>query len=102
MLWLTSALLIPMATDETVIGKVFEHLRRVPLTLLVCDEAHRMKNPKTQTNKNLSALHCQRRLLLTGSPLQNNLGELYALVNFCKPGDKTPLSDSRGRSRWCT
>lgn len=52
--------------------------------LLVVDEAHRLKNQHSQLYKNLFGL-CDRKLLLTGTPLQNNLDELYALLKFTNP-----------------
>jgi DNA repair and recombination RAD54-like protein len=53
--------------------------------LLICDEAHRLKNDQTLTNKALGAMACRRRILLSGTPLQNQLQEFYAMVNFCNP-----------------
>ena len=44
--------------------------------LLICDEAHRLKNDATLTNKALSALACRRRVLLSGTPMQNKLEEV--------------------------
>lgn len=54
--------------------------------LLICDEAHRLKNDQTLTNKALDSLACRRRVLLSGTPMQNQLQEFYAMVNFCNPG----------------
>jgi len=54
--------------------------------LLICDEAHRLKNDATMTNQCLAALPCRRRILLSGTPMQNDLGEFYAMVNFINPG----------------
>jgi DNA repair and recombination RAD54-like protein len=54
--------------------------------LLICDEAHRLKNDETLTNKALDALTCRRRVLLSGTPIQNHLDEFYAMVNFANPG----------------
>ncbi len=53
--------------------------------LLICDEAHRLKNDQTLTNKALGSMHCKRRILLSGTPLQNQLQEFYSMVNFCNP-----------------
>ena len=44
--------------------------------LLICDEAHRLKNDATQTNKALDGLACKRRVLLSGTPMQNHLDEV--------------------------
>ncbi|XP_078429720.1 DNA repair/recombination protein isoform X2 [Wolffia australiana] len=54
--------------------------------LLICDEAHRLKNDQTLTNRALDALPCRRRILLSGTPMQNDLEEFFAMVNFTNPG----------------
>ncbi|KAK1315418.1 DNA repair and recombination protein RAD54 [Acorus calamus] len=54
--------------------------------LLICDEAHRLKNDQTLTNKALAALPCSRRILLSGTPMQNDLEEFFSMVNFTNPG----------------
>jgi DNA repair and recombination RAD54-like protein len=54
--------------------------------LLVCDEAHRLKNAETSTYKTLDQLKCRRRILLSGTPMQNALTEFFAMVNFTNPG----------------
>ncbi|KAG0470025.1 hypothetical protein HPP92_016725 [Vanilla planifolia] len=54
--------------------------------LLICDEAHRLKNDQTLTNRALASLPCARRVLLSGTPMQNDLGEFFAMVNFTNPG----------------
>lgn len=52
---------------------------------LVVDEAHAIKNEQTQLATNLRIFATQNRLLLTGTPLQNNLHELWSLLNFLLP-----------------
>lgn len=52
---------------------------------LVIDEAHRIKNEKSKLSEILREFKTQNRLLLTGTPLQNNLHELWALLNFLLP-----------------
>jgi DNA repair and recombination protein RAD54 and RAD54-like protein len=47
-----------------------------PVDLLICDEAHRLKNDETKTNKALDSLTCRRRVLLSGTPMQNHLDEV--------------------------
>jgi DNA repair and recombination RAD54-like protein len=54
--------------------------------LLVCDEAHRLKNSENQTSRALNSLPVKRRVLLTGTPMQNDLQEFYAMVDFTNPG----------------
>ncbi|PIO58337.1 PHD-finger, partial [Teladorsagia circumcincta] len=52
---------------------------------LVVDEAHRLKNNQSTFFKNLREYNINYRLLLTGTPLQNNLEELFHLLNFLAP-----------------
>ena len=52
---------------------------------LIIDEAHRLKNEDSQFAQTVRLLNTQYRLLLTGTPLQNNLHELWALLNFLLP-----------------
>ena len=51
-------------------------------SLVVVDEGHRLKNSKTQLMKALQTLETPCRLVLTGTPLQNNLSECYSIVNW--------------------
>eukprot|EP01098_Paradermamoeba_levis_P008869 TRINITY_DN3660_c0_g1_i3.p1 TRINITY_DN3660_c0_g1~~TRINITY_DN3660_c0_g1_i3.p1 ORF type:complete len:443 (+),score=87.33 TRINITY_DN3660_c0_g1_i3:550-1878(+) len=60
-------------------------LRKHGWKYLVVDEAHRLKNFNCRLVKELRVLVSENRLLLTGTPLQNNLGELWALLNFILP-----------------
>ncbi|ETI47839.1 hypothetical protein F443_07983 [Phytophthora nicotianae P1569] len=53
--------------------------------LLICDEAHRLKNANSQINKALSSLACRKRVLLSGTPMQNDLEEFFAMVDFTNP-----------------
>lgn len=54
--------------------------------MLVCDEAHRLKNAETATTMSLSSLPCRKRLLLSGTPMQNDLQEFFAMTDFTNPG----------------
>ncbi|KAA0198065.1 DNA repair and recombination protein RAD54B [Fasciolopsis buskii] len=56
------------------------------LDLLICDEGHRLKNAGITTSLALRNLPARRRLLLTGTPVQNHLDELWSLAEFCAPG----------------
>ena len=52
---------------------------------MVIDEAHRIKNEKSKLSEIVREFRTANRLLLTGTPLQNNLHELWALLNFLLP-----------------
>lgn len=60
-------------------------LRKFPWNYLIIDEAHRIKNEKSMLSQILRTFKSESRLLLTGTPLQNNLHELWALLNFLLP-----------------
>ncbi|KMZ57973.1 hypothetical protein ZOSMA_7G00030 [Zostera marina] len=54
--------------------------------ILICDEAHMIKNTKADITQALKQVKSQRRIALTGSPLQNNLMEYYCMVDFVREG----------------
>lgn len=60
-------------------------MKRVEFQYGIFDEAHMLKNMTTQRYKTLSSFQTQRRILLTGTPLQNNLIELISLLAFVMP-----------------
>ena len=59
--------------------------RRIHWRYIVLDEGHKIKNEKTNLYERLSQMPAQGKLLLTGTPLQNNLHELWALLHFLHP-----------------
>ena len=67
--------------------------------LLVCDEAHRLKNADNQTSGALSSIKCRRRVLLTGTPMQNDLEEFFAIVDFTNPNVLGSAEDFRRKFR---
>jgi superfamily II DNA or RNA helicase len=54
--------------------------------LLVLDEAQNIKNSRSSSAKAVSSLKAKHRLCLSGTPLENHLGELWSLFNFLMPG----------------
>mmetsp|Transcript_12809 Transcript_12809/g.21980 ORF Transcript_12809/g.21980 Transcript_12809/m.21980 type:complete len:1939 (+) Transcript_12809:3717-9533(+) len=59
---------------------------------VVIDEGHKIKNDETDLAVAVRSINCQGRLLLTGTPLQNNLHELWALLNYLYPAIFTESS----------
>jgi len=64
--------------------------------LLILDEAQAIKNPRSKGAQAARALKARHRLCLTGTPLENHLGELWALIDFLMPD---LLGDERGFRR---
>lgn len=63
-----------------------EYWRQHPLDLLILDEAQTIKNPSTQASRAVRQLTARQRLCLSGTPMENHLGELWSLVDFVMPG----------------
>jgi SNF2 family DNA or RNA helicase len=62
-----------------------ELLREVPFSYLVLDESQNIKNVNALTTKAIMLLESDYRLALSGTPVENNLGELYSLFRFLNP-----------------
>ena len=67
--------------------------------LFVADEAHRLKNRENQTSMALNSLKCKRRILLSGTPMQNDLEEFFAMVDFTNRGVLGTPEDFRRKIR---
>uniref|UniRef100_A0A4W6DQK4 Transcription termination factor 2 n=1 Tax=Lates calcarifer TaxID=8187 RepID=A0A4W6DQK4_LATCA len=83
-------------------------LMRVAWARIVLDEGHNIKNPKVQTSMAVCHLRARARWAVTGTPIQNNLLDMYSLLKFlrCSPFDEYKLwkaqvdnGSKRGRER---
>jgi len=61
------------------------HLKKFAWEYIIIDEAHRIKNEESSLAQVIRLFNSRNRLLITGTPLQNNLHELWALLNFLLP-----------------
>lgn len=74
-----------MVVSYETLRSLEDELSGCPVGLLLCDEGHRLKNAESQTFQALTKLNCQRRVILSGTPIQNDLSEYFALLNFANP-----------------
>ncbi|KAK8276258.1 hypothetical protein V6Z12_D10G187200 [Gossypium hirsutum] len=72
-------------------------LSKIHWHYIIIDEGHRIKNASCKLNADLKHYQSSHRLLLTGTPLQNNLEELWALLNFLLPNI---FNSSEDFSQW--
>ncbi|MEW2041808.1 DEAD/DEAH box helicase, partial [Streptomyces sp. NPDC005534] len=73
------------------------HLAEQPWGMVVADEAQHVKNPYSATAKALRTIPAPARVALTGTPVENNLSELWALLDWTTPGLLGPLKSFRAR-----
>lgn len=62
-----------------------QYFQKVKWQYMILDEAQAIKSSQSSRWKNLLGFHCRNRLLLTGTPIQNNMQELWALLHFIMP-----------------
>ncbi|MFG3498850.1 DEAD/DEAH box helicase [Streptomyces sp. NPDC047928] len=72
-------------------------LARVPWGMVVADEAQHVKNPYSATARQLRTIGAKARVALTGTPVENNLSELWAILDWTTPGLLGRLGTFRGR-----
>ncbi|MGP1347392.1 MAG: DEAD/DEAH box helicase [Phycisphaerales bacterium] len=63
-----------------------EDIQRVSWRRVVLDEAQNIKNPQAKQSQSIHGLEAPRRVVLTGTPLENRLSELWSIMDFCNPG----------------
>ncbi|WP_143872054.1 DEAD/DEAH box helicase [Catenovulum sediminis] len=75
-----------VVTTYPLINRDFDELVSKSFSLLVLDEAQNIKNPRAQMTQNIKQLTSKHRLCLSGTPIENHLGELWSLFDFLMPG----------------
>ena len=73
-------------TTYGVVTRDIEKLAELPFARLVFDEAQAVKNPTTRAARAVRALKCSNRIALTGTPMENHLSELWAIMDLVNPG----------------
>jgi SNF2 family DNA or RNA helicase len=78
----------------------YQHsLGRIPFSAIVFDEIQALKNPGTLAAKAAKAMNGDFRIGLTGTPVENNITDLWAVMDQLAPGYLGPLNDFRSRFR---
>ncbi|MGH9246362.1 MAG: DEAD/DEAH box helicase [Acidimicrobiales bacterium] len=72
-------------------------LREVHWDLLIVDEAHRVRNPRSASGRLVRTLRSRHLLLLTATPVENRLADIFELVNLVRPGHLGTPKEFRAR-----
>jgi len=86
-----------LITSYEMIMREKAHLRKFAWEYIIIDEAHRIKNEDSSLSNIVRTFNSRNRMLITGTPLQNNLHELWALLNFLLPD---VFGDSEAFDQW--
>ncbi len=78
-----SALVI---SSYALLHRDFDTLKTVPWSSIVLDEAQNIKNPETKQAKAARNLPSEARIALTGTPVENHVGDLWSIMQFLNPG----------------
>ncbi|XP_063176031.1 DNA excision repair protein ERCC-6-like 2 isoform X3 [Chroicocephalus ridibundus] len=73
-------------TTYEILRLYLDEFNSVEWSAVIVDEAHRIKNPKAQITQTMKSLKCSVRIGLTGTILQNNMKELWCVVDWAVPG----------------
>ncbi|OLL24153.1 DNA repair and recombination protein RAD54B [Neolecta irregularis DAH-3] len=65
---------------------VQDDLKKANIDIIICDEGHRLKSANNKSAQAIRALNTPRRVILSGTPIQNDLGEFFVMVDFVNPG----------------
>jgi superfamily II DNA or RNA helicase len=81
-----------VVTSHATLARDSEAFAAIPWHVVVCDEAQAAKNPATSLALALRRLEARQRLALTGTPVENHLGELHTLLSWAVPGVLGPAA----------
>ncbi|KAF8539680.1 SNF2 family N-terminal domain-containing protein [Trichophaea hybrida] len=72
-------------TYSVLLQKVHTELKKANIDIVIADEGHRLKTEKNKAARAIRALNTPRRIILSGTPLQNDLHEFFIMVDFVNP-----------------
>ena len=74
-----------MVTSYTLLQKDIEHYKAIHFSYVILDEAQHIKNRGTRNAKSVKMVQAEHRLILSGTPIENSLDELWSLFDFLMP-----------------
>jgi DNA helicase INO80 len=74
-----------LVTSYQLVVQDAQYFQKIRWQYMILDEAQAIKSSQSSRWKSLLGFHCRNRLLLTGTPIQNNMQELWALLHFIMP-----------------
>ena len=75
-----------IVSSYEIVRKDIDSLKKIQWNYCVLDEGHIIKNGRTKISKAVKSLNAHFRLILTGTPIQNDVLELWSLFDFLMPG----------------
>ncbi len=75
-----------LITSYTLLYRDYHTLKRIKWSLFVADEAQNIKNAATRQAQVARAIQADHRVALTGTPMENNVGDIWSLMDFLNPG----------------
>jgi superfamily II DNA or RNA helicase len=84
-------------TSYALLRRDIDTLRDIKFSTAVLDEAQHIKNPETQNAQAAFALRAKHRFVLTGTPMENSVRDLWSIMNFALPGYLGNRNDFRER-----
>ena len=75
-----------VVSSYALLHRDLEHLQKVPWRGVILDEAQNIKNPETKQARAARSLVAEYRLALTGTPVENHVGDLWSIMEFLNPG----------------
>jgi len=84
-------------TSYALLRRDIDQYRNIAFSVVILDEGQHIKSPESQNAKAVYALRAQSRFILTGTPIENSIRDLWALFHFLLPGYLGPLQSFRDR-----
>ncbi|PWU10620.1 MAG: hypothetical protein C5B47_01940 [Verrucomicrobia bacterium] len=84
-------------TSYALLRRDIDRYRDVLFSTIVLDEAQHIKNPESQNAKAACVLRARSRFILTGTPIENSIRDLWSLFDFCLPGYLGSRQDFKDR-----